>query len=276
MVNGYEICLGVGSEWGLPVLDVMTILKETGFDGFFVKWDKNTNIKEIKTHAQVLGLKFQSIHAPYYNVADMWDGNEKTEEAIKELLACVEDCYQNNVPIMVSHAIIGFDKHSPNEIGVNSFKVVVERAKELGVKVAFENTEGEEYLHLLMDSFKDYDNVGFCWDTGHEMCYSLCKDLLALYGERLLSTHINDNLGATDPQNIFWTDDLHLLPFDGIANWQGITDRLKAYGYCGELTFEMCKSSKPNRHENDRYDAMSVEEYVKEIYERATKVAELM
>ena len=44
------------------------------------------------------------------------------------------------------------------------------------------------------------------------------KDMLELYGDRLIATHINDNLGVSNSDGkIFRTDDLHLLPFDGIA-----------------------------------------------------------
>ena len=55
---------------------------------------------------------------------------------------------------------------------------LLERAKELGVNIAFENTEGEPFLEAVMSAFKDYENVGFCLDTGHEMCYNDGKDML--------------------------------------------------------------------------------------------------
>lgn len=44
----------------------------------------------------------------------------------------------------------------------------------------------------------DLDNVGFCLDAGHEMCYNHSADMLSLYGDRLIATHINDNLGIRD------------------------------------------------------------------------------
>ena len=55
----------------------------------------------------------------------------------------------------------------------------MEKAKEYGIRIAFENTEGEEFLFALMEYFKDDAAVGFCWDSGHEMCYSYGKDLLS-------------------------------------------------------------------------------------------------
>lgn len=54
--------------------------------------------------------------------------------------------------------------------------------------------------------------------------------MLSLYGDRLIATHINDNLGVSD---------------------------------------------KPNRHENDKYVKMTLEEYIAECYIRVCKVAYL-
>lgn len=42
------------------------------------------------------------------------------------------------------------------------------------------NVGGEAYLEESMSELRNYDNVGFCLDTGHEMCYNRGKDMLAL------------------------------------------------------------------------------------------------
>ena len=158
-----------------------------------------------------------------------------------------------------------------------AFGRVVREAEKLGVKIALENTEGEEYLAALMDAFSGCSAVGFCWDTGHELCYNYGKDMMALYGDRLLGTHLNDNLGIRDHGGrIFWHDDLHLLPFDGIADWQDIAFRLKRSGFTGPLTFELTTCSKPDRHENDPYGRMSPVEYLTSAYMRACRVAALL
>jgi sugar phosphate isomerase/epimerase len=100
--------------------------------------------------------------------------------------------------------------------------------------------------------------------------------MLALYGDRLLCTHLDDNLGISrlDGQ-IYFTDDLHLLPFDGINDWQSIADRLNRHGYTGELTFEMGRGCAPGRHDKDKYNRMSIEEFLCEVYARACRVATL-
>ena len=125
-----------------------------------------------------------------------------------------------------------------------------------------------------MNEFSQYENVGFCWDTGHEMCYNRSQDLLKLYGDKRLCTHINDNLGIRDFNGrITYIDDLHLLPFDGIADWDDVASRLDNCGYDGIMTFELSTVSKPGRYENDVYRNMKFEAYIAECYKRACRVA---
>jgi sugar phosphate isomerase/epimerase len=64
-----------------------------------------------------------------------------------------------------------------------------------------------------------------------------------------------------------------LLPFDGITDWKKVAESLNRCGYDGILTFELKKTSIPNRHENDKYDKITMEEYISECYARACKVA---
>ena len=166
---------------------------------------------------------------------------------------------------------------NPGELYFGNYDAVVNYAAQKGVKIAFENTEGEEYLAALMDAFRGEKHVGFCWDSGHEMCYNHSKDLLALYGDRLLGTHLNDNLGIRDfGGKITYIDDLHLLPFDGIADWDNIAARLDRCGFSGPLTFELNVMSKPGRRDNDIYRKLSPEEYIAECYKRACRVAAKM
>ena len=99
----------------------------------------------------------------------------------------------------------------------------------------------------------------------------------ALVGSKLVATHLNDNLGIRDyGGKITFLDDLHLLPFDGIADWENITDRLIRGRFDGPLTFELNKKSKPGRHDNDKYDHMPLEEYLAEAYSRACRVASML
>lgn len=267
------LCLGTNSQFELSVPDQIRLFKKTGFDGFFTNYTNRADAAEHRKVADETGMIFQSIHAPFDRMREMW---ENGDGAVSQLIDCLRACAENQVPIMVAHTFIGFEDHTPNRIGIDNFGKVVREAEKLGVKIAFENTEGEEYLEALMEHFKESTAVGFCWDTGHEMCYNHSKDMLALYGDRLIATHLNDNLGIRDfDGEITWLDDLHLLPFDGIGDWRGIAERLDRCGFDGILTFELNRFSKPDRHENDPYVEMPIEKYLTQAYIRACRVAAL-
>lgn len=123
------------------------------------------------------------------------------------------------MPVVVEHAVIGFDKHTPNELGVKRFETLANEAERLGIKIAIENTEGEEYLERLLSCLNGHPAVGFCIDTGHEMCYNESRDLISKYARQLLCTHLNDNMKITGDE-ITWLDDSHMMPFDGLADWK--------------------------------------------------------
>lgn len=274
----YKVKLGLGvrDDFGIPEEEQIRLFRQVGFDGFFTKWRRGQDVSLLRRVADEAGIEYQSIHAPLTGIADMWESAEAGKEHMTLLLECLAECEKHGVPIMVAHVIAGFDKHSPTDIGVENFRVVAEAAKKAGVKIAFENTEGVEYLEKLMTAFRDYDNVGFCWDTGHEMCYNHGNDVLTPYGDRLIATHLNDNLGATDfGGTITSRDDLHLLPFDGIIDWREIAARLHKCGYEGMLTFEVNKTGKAGRYEAEKYKRLSAEEFVTEAYIRACRAAML-
>lgn len=271
-----KLALGTSSQFGISVEEQIKLFHKTGFEGFFTDMQDRESIAKYRRLADELGMIYQSIHAPFSKAADFWTEGKAAENAVAELIECVRCCAEYCVPVMVAHVFIGSDKHEPNDIGVKNYERVVTEAEKCGVKVAFENTEGEEYLAAVMKGLSHHKNVGFCWDTGHEMCYNHSRDMMALYGDRIIATHINDNLGIKDFNGeITWLDDLHLLPFDGIADWENVAARLNKYGYNGILTFELVKESKPDRFENHIYAKMPIEEYIAEAYKRACRFAVL-
>lgn len=275
MIHGTKLVLGT-MEKNVPLSEEeqIRLYRKIGFDGFFTGWQAGKDVLATRALADETGMLYQSIHAPFVSMRHMWYPSEKTEAALSELLLCLEDCARAKVPLMIVHAFIGFHDHTPTKEGLENYRRVVSRAEELSVKIAFENTEGEEYLAALMEEFRDSPAVGFCWDTGHEMCYNRSKDMLALYGDRLFGTHINDNLGVRDPKGeITFYDDLHLLPFDGVGNFEDIAARLCRHGFTDVLTFEL--SRKPVVNGVCPYEDMTEEAYFSELYARASRLAEL-
>ena len=271
-----KLCLGVSKSFDIPPSEQIRLFKETGFECFFTEWERGGKIGEYKRIADELGMIYQSVHAPFGKIEKMWmDDAEAAQNVVSELIECVNDCAENDVPIMICHVWKGFNTPDvPNDTGVANFEKVVRAAEKLGVKIAFENTEGEEFLEKIMSALGKYENVGLCFDSGHELCYNFSRDMLAKYGSRLIATHLNDNLGIKSFEgNTHWLDDLHLLPYDGVADWDKIAADLSSLGFSGPLTFELIKKSKPGRHDNDKYYKLPIEEYLAEAYARACRVA---
>ncbi|MBR5232166.1 MAG: sugar phosphate isomerase/epimerase [Clostridia bacterium] len=271
-------CMNIGKGFDAPLTEQIDLLKKTGFDGFFISWRGDEDVRLCARYGRETGMAFQSLHAPFTKMKDMWEKDEeKAQIALNELLHCLHLCAEEGIPLMVVHAFIGFEDHTPTAEGLERFGQLAAAAEKEKVLLAFENTEGEEYLDALMEAFRGNPWVGFCWDSGHEVCYNRGQDLLKKYGDRLLCTHINDNLGISDPEgSITWLDDLHLLPFDGVINWQDAASRLHRCGYRGALTMEMNVKSKPGRHENDAYAALPLEVYFARCHERLQRIARML
>lgn len=269
----YKLCLGTGMGFDIPVKEQIKLIKKAGFDGFFTEMGSLENLTEYAVLAKEEGMIYQSVHAPFGKMHIMWEGaDEEAEKVLDELKTCVDACEKIGVDLLVCHVIIGMERCTPNEIGAERFRSLCEYAKEKDIKIAFENTEGEEYLASVLEKCKDLPNVGFCFDSGHEMCYNFSRDMLSFYGDRLIATHLNDNLGMKDEMIKTWYDDLHLLPFDGIADWENIAERLKKSTCPKLLTFELISKNKPERNAHDKYADMTFLDFATEAYRRAEKL----
>ena len=271
-----KIGISIGNAYAIPTTEVVKLVARTGFEAISPAWKQGVDLTDVIDTARDCGLAIQSIHGPFHGAAALWSEDAAVSgPAIAELLEALEDCRKFRIPVMVMHTWIGFEySQVPNETGLRNYGILVAKAKEYGVRIAFENTEGEEFLFALMDHFQNDDTVGFCWDSGHEMCYSYGKDLLKLLGHRLIMTHLNDNLGVSRfDGKTYWTDDLHLLPYDGIGDWDVLVQRLQKSRKLEYLNFELNITSKPNRHENDVYAQMPLEQYFAEAYKRACRIA---
>ena len=272
------IGISVGNQYKIPTKEIVKTVAAVGFGAVAPSMpleDVKFDIEGIVKSARECGLKIPFVHAPFLNAAALWqEAGEMGMLGEEELLRGLRLCHTYEIPCLVAHAWIGFTpSEGPTELGFSRMDRVVRAAEQYGVSVALENTEGEEYLHALLSRYKKNASVGFCYDSGHEQCYNRGRDLLALYGDRLLVTHLNDNLGISDPAgSISPMDDLHLLPFDGSIDWESTAKRLKKSRLPDVLNFELNIASKPGRHENDAYGKMTYEAYFSEAFRRAERI----
>ena len=270
MYNGqYKLGINLMGGSGLSVDDHVAMLKRIGWDGFFTGWNRE-KLPQFAAAAEKYGMIYQSIHAPFTQVRYMWDEGELGEQVTEELTECVRDCAAYRIPVMVIHPYIGFnfDQYIPTDAGLENFGKIIAEAEHLGVKLGFENVEGEPFLEAIMTTFKDSPALGFCLDTGHELCYNLGKDMLSLYGYKLCHTHFNDNLGSLG-EVITYLDDYHFTMGDGIVDWKGVMTRIRKTGYSGIIMCELTQGARPGLEPLIRYSKMSTEEFATFALDRA-------
>lgn len=278
-MDSNTLCINTGLNFNeIPITEKLPLIKAAGFDAVFSDWKRDVDFEPIANLAKKLGLEYQSLHAPFYGMDDLWvdESGGLSDKMMRDIFGCTDTCAEFGIDLMICHTIIGMDNCTPTELGLQRIGELIEYADKKGITIAFENTEGLMYLEAVLDRFGNCGNVGFCFDSGHEMCYNAGHDVLKEFGKHLISTHLNDNLGQTDPNEITFYDDAHLLPFDGIADWERIAKEMKQLGYNNPLTFELNINGRPNRTVNDIYKKMSVEEYLHEAYKRAVKFREML
>ncbi len=260
-----HICSIVGSK--VPIEEQIPLIKKTGFHGFFTMY---TGSEPLEAWARLLKehqLDFETVHGPFQFANRMWEPGKAGDEYLDFMKSLIHACHQIQVDKFILHVTVGNQAPEVNQEGLARIQSLCDYAKSLGVHICFENIEPLPHLQAVMDSIRDPFH-GFCWDIGHNICYTPDIDMLKRYGDRLMCLHIHDNRGVTQPGNIDYRDDLHLLPFDGILDWDWYAAQLNRYQYRGPVTLEVSDQNWPG------YLGMSTEEYLTAAYERGCRICE--
>ena len=59
-----QFALSLSRASGIPFVDQLQMVKDAGFDGFFVICNPDVDMEELAMKAKELKLRFQSVHAP--------------------------------------------------------------------------------------------------------------------------------------------------------------------------------------------------------------------
>lgn len=240
----------------------LELLKKYGFSCFFSDLYDLESVFALRKKADELDLEYEFIHGPFKGINDMWT-SEETPEIYNELIKSIDAASAAKVKSVIIHVSSGWNAPKVNDLGLSRYDALVEYAREKGVILAFENLRKLGNLACLMDRYENCDNVAFCYDCGHEHCYTVTVPYAELFGNRFLCTHIHDNFGLPGKG---LDGDRHLLPFDGDIDYKKMMDRLNAIGYKGSLMLEVFLELYPN---------MQAEEFVKTAYERIEKISKL-
>lgn len=245
----------IGISWncygGLGIEEQAEIIAKHGFTNTFIG-GLDPKMREIIPILKQNGIRCENVHAPFSHINDIWREGAEGNAMLDELLETVNRCSELEIPIMVVHLSAGKAPRI-SDIGYERLARLMERADKNGVTVAYEN---QRFLANIAFALEEFPQAKFCWDTGHESCFTEGRRYMPLFGKRLAALHIHDNEAV-------YNADLHLIPYDGRISFDRVAKEIAESGYDGSLTLEL------SRKKSDRYNAFSPDEY----YSRAAKAA---
>lgn len=162
----WRIGINAGAYKGLNLPDSIPHLVENGFAAVFTGYrDKATAVKHAEQFAAA-GLAYESIHAPFKGINNIWLDGEAGDAMLATLVDCVEGCAAAGVPIAVIHLSSGETPPPITDIGRARFDAHIEAAGRQNVTLAFENQRKLANLAYVFDDYPDAPQVRFCWDAG--------------------------------------------------------------------------------------------------------------
>ena len=268
-----KIGFSLQKQYDRPIEEVISLLKGAGFSAISPLFAPEVDLHRIAACARDLEMELQSLHAPNH-VAPLWA--EGDPPVFDDVMQCIDLCAELDIPIVIVHSWQGLEYTFPGEpLYYDHFDRLVDYAENKCISIAFENLEGEEYLDALMARYADRLHVGFCWDSGHENCYPHKLDFLEKFGDRLIMTHLNDNLGLRDPNGTpSGVDDLHYLPWDGQIDWDKKLQKLKNAKRQETLNFEIKIKSISDNPKDMIYAGLPLEDFIQLAGVRAKQLAE--
>lgn len=256
-----EIAVAIQNEnEKVDIKQTINSINNAGFRNVFVQWyDEKWDYgqEEQVQLCKKLGFNIIFAHLGYQNINSIWEEGIEGDKLIQRYQEDIKNCKKNGISMVVMHLTSKKEAPMYSEIGLNRIRKITQYAKELNIKVAFENTKIKGYLEYVLENIKD-ENVGICFDSGHYHVHFDDEFNFEFFKDRIFAVHLHDNDKS---------DDLHLLPFDGTIDWKQVIIKLKECNYNGPITMELCY----------RYDYlnMPLDDFYKKGYDIGIKLAEM-
>ncbi len=238
----------------LSISRQIELMKENGFETTFCM-DDEQNVDEIIQEVQQSGIRFETLHATLANINDMWKEDSSGDEMLQKIIKGIERCNLYGIPVLVVHLSAGRPAPRINDIGNKRYDILMETARRYNVKIAYENSR---CVGNLAAALERYEDAYFCWDIGHENCFTPGMRFLPYFADRVEAVHIHDNMCLLD-------EDIHIIPFDGKIDMEHIAKELAHSSYHNSIMLEL------DRRVSDIYAEYSPEEYYKRAATAARK-----
>lgn len=253
------ISLGQNFRFGfyeVPPKDRLRKIRQAGFSSVMFWWgdefeETDGNKYDLIRWAFYEGLTVNTIHFPSTHSDYLWRP-EHQEQYIEDVICALEDCSKYGVENLVMHTTKALITPPYNEQGLICLARAVRVAEREGINLALENTRFPSYNEYIYRNLPS-DRLRLCYDTGHENAYTHGADILSMFGNRLVTSHIHDNNGL---------EDQHHMMGEGNIDFPPILLRMKKLGlqyfnlesYCNETS--------------KYYGQMTIDAFLTESYRR--------
>lgn len=243
----------------VPVEERIKYMSQLGFEATFTGMGDEKDTEILANLFAKYNIAYETIHAPFRQINEIWLDSEEGELVYNDMITCIDRCAMFSIPTMIIHMSSGVTPPPVTDLGRERYTKIIEYAQKKGVVLAFENLRKLSHLAWVFEHFKDHETVKMCWDCGHETCYTPQYQFMPMFGEKLVSLHIHDNYGILN-------QDDHLLPFDGVTDFERVARQIRESGYKGSIMLEVMRGS------HERYANMTFEEYAEKAADAAKRI----
>ncbi len=226
--------------------DVMDFSDMESYGGKLFSLSAREYEKTLREYGRIAadnGVEISQTHAPGPPTASETTPAQMAQRL--ELTArAIEGAAMLGCPRLVVHPVYPYTSRDfdcpekTREVNLEFFRKLCDAGRKCGVTICLENTPSIRFSIAKPREVADFarelgdPQLKICLDTGH--CtffqYSPANAVRAVGGDLLEALHIHDNNGTADE---------HLLPFDGITDWEAFALALKEVGYGGVLSREL-------------------------------------
>ncbi|MBR1984295.1 MAG: TIM barrel protein [Clostridia bacterium] len=180
----------------------LDIYKSVGFEevAFYIDnsyLNKDENWEQITNYAKKIGLKVNQVHIDYKISNLICD--EQTNKYFEYLEQKINDCINNNIPLLVTHASMGDNPPVISKNQLYKLKNLSEKYQNSPVTICFENVRNNTNLESILNL--NLKNVKMCFDLGHSHCYGDEKQIFEKFKKHIVCTHLHNNFGK-DTHNL--------------------------------------------------------------------------
>ena len=247
---GYHKAIDMVAEAGFDCMDMSMLGMAKGEDSRFLQADALEFCKELRRHAEDVGITINQAHAPFQMDMQEWmEGNRA--DILRRINKSIELAGVLGIRNIVVHPIKHIDYLNSDpawykDVNVDFYSQLIPAARDAGVKIAIENMwhrhkynknivvsvcsspyEHRDYIdtcNAIAPVFTACLDVGHCVLTGHDPAKSI-----EVLGDRLDALHVHDVDGINDS---------HSCPLTLTVDFWSIVEKLKEIGYKGEFTLE--------------------------------------